>query len=310
VRRALLAAVLCLAGCGGTQRAPAVVATATTAPPATKIAGTDLSAQEVADAAAGVPLNGGVRPDLVPLPDTAFERPIARYRAYSARQAAAMDVAVQGLARALRKEDRAGARRAWAAAYERYLQVGAAYGALGALDEAITRDRLRLERGLWGGEPLPALRPAAQRLARDVRRLRDTVTRVEITPLDYAIRGHEILEDAQRDALSGTAAPFSGAGVQATAASLEATEAVVGTLRPLLAERGALAPIETGLLKLRRELAAIRRAHGGRWPTLEGLTRSERQRLNGRLGAGLEILATLPHALETTLPPAIPELRP
>ena len=55
----------------------------------------------------------------------------------------------------------------------------------------------------------------------------------------------------------------------------------------VLAERGALAPVETGLLRLRRELAAIRRAHGGE---LAGARRrsaaTERQRLNGRLGAG------------------------
>ena len=36
----------------------------------------------------------------------------------------------------------------------------------------------------------------------------------------------------------------------------------------------------------------------------------ERQRLNGRLGAGLEILAGVPRALETQYAPAIPELRP
>ena len=117
---------------------------------------------------------------------------------------------------------------------------------------------------------------------------------VEITPLDYAIRAHEILEDAQRDMLSGVAAPYSGAGVRATAASLRATYAVIGTLRALLAERGALAPVETGLLGLRRELDAIRRAHGG---TGRRSTRSrtrERQRLNGRLGAGLEMLADGP----------------
>lgn len=275
-----------------------------------KIAGTDRSAAEVADDAAGTPIDGALRPELAPLPEQAFERPLARYRRYSAGQAAGMDTAVRSLSRALRAGDRVAARRAWSQAYERYLRVGAAYGALGDLDAAIVAERERLERGLWTGESLAALRPAAARLASEVRRLRRVVRRVEIPPLDYAIRGHEILEDAQRDMLSGVAAPYSGAGVHATAASLEATEAVVGTLRELLASRGALAPVETGLLRLRRELAAIRRAHGGRYPTLDALSRGERQRLNGRLGAGLEILARVPGALETTLPPTIPALKP
>jgi hypothetical protein len=96
----------------------------------------------------------------------------------------------------------------------------------------------------------------------------------------------------------------------AAAASLAATETVVGTLRPLLSERGAIAPIDSGLVRLRRELAAIRRAHRGVWPALDTLSAGERRRLNGRLGAGLEQLAQLPHALETTLPPSIPPIQP
>jgi len=78
----------------------------------------------------------------------------------------------------------------------------------------------------------------------------------------------------------------------------------------VLAPRGALAPLDTGMLALRRELQAIRRAHGGTWPRLEELSHAERQRLNGRLGAGLELLAKVPHALETQYAPKVPELRP
>jgi high-affinity iron transporter len=286
-----------------------VAPTATTAVATGKVAGTDLSVQEVADAAAGAPLNGTVRPELVPLKASAFVRPIARYRAYSADQAAAMQEQVMALTRALGAGDRAGARRAWAGAYASYTRLGAAYGALGDLDAAFVTARERLERGLWTGERLSALRPEAARLVSSVRRLRRVVPTVEITPLDYATRAHEILEDAQRDMLSGAAAPYSGAGVRTTAASLEATEAVVGTLRGVLATRGVLAQTETALTRLRRELTAIRRAHDG-WPALDALSRPERQRLNARLGAGLEILARLPGALETVLPPTIPELRP
>jgi high-affinity iron transporter len=313
-RRALIV-LLCLAGCGGgSSQAPTI--RDTVAPPPTReievptVKGSDQSAQEMADAAALAPLSdGSVRPERKPLPEALFDAPIARYRAYSVRQATAMTGRVEALRRALAAGDRQAARREWSATWERYLLIGAAYGALGDLDAAITDERLELERGLWNGEPLSALRPVAKRLAGSVRELRRTVTKVEITPLDYAIRAHEILEDAQRDMLSGAAAPYSGAGVLATAASLRATDAVIGTLRTLLARRGALAPVEYGLLGLRRELAAIRRAHGGEWPALDELSRGERQRLNGRLGAGLELLARVPGALETQYPPAIPRLR-
>jgi iron uptake system EfeUOB component EfeO/EfeM len=314
MRRALLAVVLGLAACGGGPKTP--VSRHPIAPPATRevevtrIAGTDRSAREVADAAAGVPVNGQPRGENSLVPESAFDVPIAAYRRYSARQVAAMAAAVHALTRALAADDRPAARRAWGEAYERYLRIGAAYGALGDLDAAIVADRERLERGLWTGESLPALRGAGARLARDVRRLRRAVPTVEIAPVDYATRAHEILEDAQRDMLSGVAAPYSGAGVRATAASVDATDAVVAMLRPLLAGHGAIASVEAGLLNLRRELDRIRRAHGGAWPRLDALSLRERQHLGGRLGAGLEILAAIPHALETSYPPAIPELRP
>ncbi|WP_028062756.1 EfeM/EfeO family lipoprotein [Solirubrobacter soli] len=314
MRRAALIAVLCLAGCGGGQATPEIrhpiAPPASTDVPAARVSGTNRSAAEVAASASELPVDGVPRPEFSPVSERAFDRPIARYRVYSTRQAAAMDAAIRVLQRSLRAGDRAAARRAWISAYDHYLRIGAAYGALGDLDASIVAGRERLERGLWTGERLAALRPAAARLRQDVRTLRGTVTRVEITPVDYTTRGHEILEDAQRDMLSGVAAPYSGAGVMATAASLAATETVVGTLRALLAQRGAIAPIDSGLVRLRRELAAIRRAHRGRWPDLDALSPSERQRLNGRLGAGLEELAQLPHALETTLPPKIPPIRP
>ena len=233
----------------------------------TKIAGTDRPAQAVADAAAGAAAQRRARGrSSVPLPERAFDAPdraLPRLqRAPGGRDGRRRCAA---LARALRGGDRAAARRAWTAAYARYLRIGAAYGALGDLDAAIVADRERIERGLWTGEPLSALRArggAARR--RDVARA---------APHRPAGRDHPAgLRDPRRTRSSRTPSatcsaasprPTAGRACCATAASLAATDAVVGTLRPLLAERGALAPIETGLLRLRRELAAIRRAHGG-----------------------------------------------
>ena len=126
---------------------------------------------------------------------------------------------------------------------------------------------------------------------RHVRRLRRTVPKIEITPLDYAIRAHEILEDAQRDMLSGVAAPYSGAGVRATAASLEATDAVIGTLRPLLASAARSPRSRPACSACAASWPRSGAPTAASWPPLDALSRSERQRLNGRLGAGLEILA-------------------
>ncbi len=151
--------------------------------------------------------------------------------------------------------------------------------------------------------------PWTTRLARDVHALRRVVRHVDLPPLDYATRAHEILEDAQRDMLSGRAAPWSGAGLQATADSLAATRAVIDTLRPLLDGRGdTLPPIDTELLVFGRTLNAVRRAHGGRLPALGAMTRAEHERVDGSLGLLLETLSAVPGTLETQLPPKIPSI--
>jgi high-affinity iron transporter len=131
----------------------------------------------------------------------------------------------------------------------------------------------------------------------------------ELTPLDYATRAHEILEDAQRDQLSGVAPRWSGSGVLATAADLDATQVVLRTLQPVLAGRGdVFGQVRSRLVQLGATLRGIHRAHGG-WPPLRRLSRREHERLTGVLGATLEALAGVPGALETTLPPAIPMIR-
>lgn len=263
-------------------------------------------------------------PEVAPLRPAVFDRPIAAYRRYAARQATALQVPVRRLRRAVRRGDRAAARTAWTAAYRRYLLLGAAYGALGALDDAIDGSPGGLRRGvhdpqftglhriehdLWTGRPTRALAPVLARLDRDVRRLPAAVRTVEIAPLDYATRAHEILEDAQRDFLSGVAAPWSGAGLVATVAAVDATDVVLRTLRPLLTGRGdALQPVDTRMGQLHATLRAIRRAHGSRTPRLDALTRGQRARLNGALGAALEALSAVPGDLETTLPPDVPAI--
>src|SRR5262249_36610462 len=118
-----------------------------------------------------------------------------------------------------------------------------------------------------------------------------------------------ILEDTQRDQLSGRSAPWSGAGVQAAADSLAATREVIATLRPLLEGRGeALAPIETDMLLFGRVLGDVRRAHGGALPALSALTHDERQRVNGTLGLLLQSLSLVPDELVTQLPPKLPTI--
>jgi high-affinity iron transporter len=259
---------------------------------ALRVTGTTMSSQQAADAA----VEDGVHPDLVPLPESAFKRPIARYRTYAAGQARAMGRAVAKLRQAADRGDRAGAERAWAESFDRWLLVGAAYGALGDLDTAITGSLSQLE-------SRPASRAAAARLERATRRLPKAVRVAELAPIDYAVRAHEILEDVQRDDMGDPA------GVRATADAVAATKTVIGTLRPVLAGRGdTLQQVDARLAQLTGTLDEIRRKHG-EWPAPDALPRAERQELLGRLGATLETLAGVPAALETTLPPKLPAIR-
>ncbi len=271
---------------------------------------------------------GGAPPvtQLVPVPAADFDRPIARYKAYSAAQLRVMLGYIAQLQSALRANRPQAARRAWRGAYASWLHLGAVYGAFGALNDAIdgTPGGLpggvgdphftglhRLERGLWRGGAAGAheLLGLAVRLGEDVRLLLGHLPSVRITPLEYATRAHEILEDAQRDLLSGADVPWSDEGVLATAAGLTATREVLATLQPLLDGReGTIETVEFTLNRFAAALATIRHDHGGRWPAQNELSLRESELLNGTLGAALEALDGVPGTLETKIPPPIPSL--
>lgn len=259
-----------------------------------------------------------------PIAPARFRSPIRSYLRYASRQAALLAAEVARLAATIGTADRSAARDAWRAAFARYLRLGAVYGAFGDLDGAIDGQPgglahgihdarfsglHRIELGLWSSESVTSLRPVVARLASDVRRLRRAIPHARIAPLDYATRAHEILEDAQRDFLSGVDVPWSREGVLATSAGVQATRVVIATLRPLLAGRESLQPVLLGLSRMRATLARIRRAHHGRLPALGGLTHGEHASLDGSLSWALERLQLIPGSLETTDPVQIPPLQ-
>ncbi len=264
--------------------------------------------------------------ELAPLPPAAFNEPVAEYRAYAVRQLALMEGQIAGLERALAGNDRAAARNAWRSAYASYMRLGAVYlaGPLATLNQKINGNPgglqggaaspqfaglHRIEYGLWGATAPRALLGQARQLGSDVHELKGLLPRVSITPLEYATRAHEILEDAVRDLLSGTEVPLSGEGVLATDAGLDATEEVFQTLRPLLKGRENVTSIvPTGLTALRSAMATLAAAHGGRLPSKGELTQEQSELLNSRLGGALEALAQVPGALEVEPTPQTPNI--
>ena len=271
-------------------------------------------------------------PELAPLPASAFHRPIARYRAYAVAQLGLMEGQVARLEDALAANDRTAAQAAWRAAYAHYLRLGAVYldgqialdASLASLNQEIDgnsggllngvasphfRGLHRIEYGLWTATAPRTLAGFARSLDTDVHRLAYVLPRAPLTPLEYATRAHEILEDAARDFLSGADVPWSGEGVLATDAGLQATEEVIATLRPLLHGTERVIPaVDTELRSLRSVMSSLAAAHGGRLPSNGQLTQRQSEDLDGVLGGALEALSQVPGVLETELPPQIPQI--
>lgn len=273
----------------------------------------------------GIDTNGQLTSDLAPIPPAAFDGPIAAYRSYAERWAARFAADLPALRRALAGGGRSASEGAWAVAWSDYLHLGAVYGLLpGTLDAQIDgmpnmlpgdgpgsnfTGLHRIEDGLWTGASPQSLVPWAAQLQRDAVTLRHVLPSVQITPLDYATRAHEILEDAQRDLLSGMDVQWSGAGVLGTAAGLTATQEVIGTLTPLLQGRdNTLAEVEAWLPQLQAVLSQLRKAHHGTYPSLGQLTTTQHEQLDGTMAGTLSALSLVPGTLETTALPVIPKI--
>ena len=266
---------------------------------------------------------GEMTADLSPLPARAFAGPVAAYKRYAEHWTTVAEREADGLRGALAGGDRAGARSAWQATWSAYLHLGAVYGLFETLNQEIDgmpagllagavdphfSGLHRLEMGLWSSAAPHSLLPIADALVRNLQNLRTSLPSVQITPLEYATRAHEILEDAQRDLLSGTHVPWSGQGVLGTAAGLDATEEVFHTLQPLLSGRESTeAEVRSELALLSSAIAQIHHDHRG-WPALTQLSMHEHELLNGTLAGALTALELLPGTLETKTPAPIPQL--
>jgi high-affinity iron transporter len=282
--------------------------------PASKY-GTRISRQEN-----GVGPNGQIASDLDPLPANSFHRPVAGYIHYALGVSGQLGTGVSALTAQLQAGDRAGAERAWDVAFTDYLHLGAVYGLLpGNLNDRLAQIPTdlnethftglhRVEKGLWQGAPLSSLVPISQAISAAVPSLERTLPKTQIDPIDYAARAHEILEDAQRDLMSGNQVPWSGEGVLGTAAGITATREVVRTLAPLMQGRdNTLVEVDNWLLRLQSAFRTIRRPDGS-YPTLDQLTMAERERINGSLAGALSALEDIPGTVETVGLPHIPTI--
>jgi high-affinity iron transporter len=254
-----------------------------------------------------------------------YRRPIADYRRYVRGRLGTLGGQMAVLRAAISRNDLAAARAAWIRADATYESIGAAYGAFGDLDAAVNGrpDGLpggvrskdftglhRVELALWERRSThDAARPAAA-LARAVSRMRTKVAALEIEPLEYSLRAHEILEDGIHLQLSGQASPWSGSALVALRAEVDGTGVVLDTLAPLIARRDssdALPQARRALRRLSRALRGLERPDGS-LPRWDELPQRDRELVDGLAAGAAEQLAYVPELIDPR--PARPAQRP
>jgi iron uptake system component EfeO len=254
-----------------------------------------------------------------------YKAPIADYRHYVRRRLGTLGGQIAALRAAIARGDLGAARSAWTRADATYESIGAAYGAFGDLDAAVNGRPAglpggvrsadftglhRVELALWErSSTRDAARPAAQ-LARAVARMRAQVARLEIEPLEYSLRAHEILEDGIHLQLSGQASPWSGSALVALRAEVDGTGVVLDTLAPLIARRDstdALPQARRALKRLTTALDGLARADGS-LPRWDQLGQRDRERIDGLAAGAAEQLAYVPELIDPR--PARPAQRP
>jgi iron uptake system EfeUOB component EfeO/EfeM len=302
--------------------APRSSAPARRPPRETKVVGSSLSGRRYAAVATaienGVTGRGRYVSDLTPLNWHKFLGPIARYKRYAETWAVRLGRSLHPLTAALRSGRRAPAERDWVVSFDDYLHLGAVYGFIPAkLDDALaevpsSEGQARLpglhmiEKGLWTGRPPRSLVPTAAAISRAVVTLRHTIPGMWVGAFNYILRAHEIMEDAQRDLMSGAEVPWSKAGVRGEGGAPLAARKVIQTLAPLLAGRdNTLGVVQYWEAQMARALRKVRRPDGT-YPTLGQLTTAQHELVSGTLAGTCTALSAVPDTLELRPIPQIP----
>lgn len=287
-----LLAALALAACGGDDRGGAAAQ-----PPAATVS-------------SRVILSGNI-PRVRPAD---YREPTAIYRRHVRDTLQVMLRDVARLRSAVARGDLTGAHRSWLAADERYEEIGAAYGAFGQLDAAINGEPAgkqggikskdftglhRVELALWGRGSTRDAAAATAQLARDVAKLRAHVGRIQIDPLEYSLRAHEVLEGTLDLQLSGRLSPWSSSALVALRGNVEGTRVVLRSLRALLERRNPTV-VTTSERALSALSTAIRQLEGpgGRLPRWDAVSQRQRERLAGLTAAAAERLAYIPELID------------
>jgi hypothetical protein len=287
-----------------------------------KVFGSKVSVKEygtqVSERENGVGSQGQYVSDLTPISWRRFLGPIARYKRYAEAWAVRLGRSLHPLTAALRTEHRRAAERDWVISFDDYLHLGAVYGfiparlndALAEVPTSTSEARFpglhMIEKGLWTGRSPRSLVATASAISRAVVKLRQTIPGMWVGAFNYILRAHEIMEDAQRDLLSGAEVPWSKEGVSATAAALVADRKVIQTLTPVLTGRdNTLGVVQYWEVQMAAALRKVRRPDGT-YPALGQLSINQHELLAGTLAGTCAALSAVPDTLELRPIPNIP----
>ncbi|WP_033307049.1 iron uptake transporter permease EfeU [Streptomyces iakyrus] len=250
---------------------------------------------------------------VVPVSERDLAAPLKAYRAYVDRGLATLVTQTRKLSDDIRAGRLGTARADWLTAHRTYASLGAAYGTFEYFDQKIdgrpdglpggVHDRdftgfLRIEYGLWHGEPASQLKGLAQQLAEDSAGLRKAFPHQYFDFSDLPLRAHEILENTLQFELTGDTDQGSGTGLATADANLAGTRELLVVLEPLLTTRAPrlLPTVDADIARLQKLLDSAH--HGTGWTPVDRLDRTAKARLDGATGQLLEDLSPVPDLLE------------
>jgi high-affinity iron transporter len=263
---------------------------------------------------------GGPGPQGIPIQAYELYAPLSSYRAYADKLLKTLATQLGALRQAVVGQSLTSAQADWLSAHLTWLELGqddGAYGAFGKLGREIDGTSAgyvggtanpqftgfhRIELDLWSaGEP--------DRTAADVAKLQSLVamltaakvvsdtshTKANLT--SFVTRVHEVLEDADRDTLTGEDDYGSGTGIASITADVTATREFLTLLAPLLAPRspGLVGKARSQLTKLLKDADSTR--SDGNWVAVAALPVSERELIDADTGELLETLSPIPDLL-------------
>ncbi|PTH86272.1 iron permease [Streptomyces sp. A244] len=250
---------------------------------------------------------------VVPVSERDLAAPLKAYRAYVDRGLATLVTQTRKLSDDIRAGRLGAARTDWLTAHRTYASLGAAYGTFEDFDQKIdgrpdglpggVHDKhftgfLRIEYGLWHGEPASGLKGVAQQLAENSAGLRKAFPHQDFDASDLPLRAHEILENTLQFELTGDTDQGSGTGLATADANLAGTRELLVVLQPLLTTRAPrlLPTVDADITRLQKLLDSAH--HGSGWTPVYRLDRTAKARLDGATGQLLEDLSPVPDLLE------------